>query len=65
VLQGYRMDDDALTTLRGRWRIGDQIRQRFGTVPPIEVSYDDFTEDIEPNRLLRAAVHRLMRLPVR
>jgi len=65
VLQGYRSEDDALTTLRGRWRIGDQIRSRFGTVPPIEVSYDDFTEDIEPNRLLRAAVHRLLRLPAR
>jgi len=65
VLQGYRTENEALTTLRGRWRIGDQIRARFGNVPPIEVSYDDFTEDIEHNRLLRAAVHRLLRLPVR
>ncbi len=65
VLQGYRTEEDALTTVRGRWRIGDQIRTRYGIVPPVEVSYDDFTEDIEPNRLLRAAIHRLLRLPIR
>ncbi len=65
VLQGYRSEDDALTTVRGRWRIGDQIRTRYGIVPPVEVSFDDFTEDIEPNRLLRAAIHRLLNLPMR
>jgi 5-methylcytosine-specific restriction enzyme subunit McrC len=65
VLQGYRSEEDALATLRGRWRIGDQIREHFGVVPPVEVTYDDFTEDIELNRLLRAALHRLLRLPTR
>jgi 5-methylcytosine-specific restriction enzyme subunit McrC len=65
VLQDYRAEDDALTTVRGRWRVGDQIRTRFGIVPPIEVTYDDFTEDIELNRLLRGALHRLLRLSVR
>jgi len=34
-------------------------------VPPVEVVYDDFTEDIEPNRLIRAAVDRLERLRLR
>ena len=29
------------------------------------MSYDDFTEDIEPNRQLRAALNRLVRLPLR
>ncbi len=65
VLQGYRTEDAALVTVRGRWRIGDQIRTRFGLAPPVEVSYDDFTEDIEPNRILRAALHRLLRLRFR
>src|SRR5450759_494196 len=64
VLQGYRSEDDSLPTVRGRWRIGDQLRTRYGITPPVEVSFDDFTEDIEPNRLLRAAVHRLLRLPM-
>lgn len=65
ILQDYRTEDDALTTVRGRWRIGDQIRTRYGIVPPVEVTFDDFTEDIEFNRLLRAALHRLLRLRVR
>lgn len=65
VLQGYRAEEDALATIRGRWRVDDQIRERFGIAPPIEVSYDDFTEDIEVNRILRAALHRLLRLRTR
>ena len=32
---------------------------------PLEVAYDEFTEDIEENRLLKTALHRLSRLPVR
>jgi 5-methylcytosine-specific restriction enzyme subunit McrC len=65
VLQGYREEEDALNTLRGRWRIGDQVRTRFGIAPPVEVTFDEFSEDIEHNRLLRAALHRLLRLPLR
>ena len=37
----------------------------YGIAPPVEVTYDDFTEDIEPNRLLRAAIASLLRLRVR
>lgn len=65
VLQGYRGEDESLTTVRGRWRIGDQLRNHFGMAPPVEVTYDDFTEDIELNRLLRAAIHRLLRIRTR
>lgn len=65
VLQGYRTDDEALPTVRGRWRIGDQVRNHFGIAPPVEVSFDEFTEDIELNRLLRAGIRRLLRVPVR
>lgn len=65
VLQGYRTIDDAQTTVRGRWRIGDQVGRRYGIAPPVEVTFDDFTEDIELNRLLRAAIARLLRMRVR
>ena len=65
LLQGYRSEEDALQTVRGRIRFGDQIRQRFNIPLPIEVSFDDFTEDIEENRLLRTALHILGRMPVR
>lgn len=65
VVQGYRPTDDALLTVRGRLRVGDQLRRRFGIAPPAEVSFDEYTEDIELNRLLRAAVVRSSRLRLR
>ena len=65
VLQGYRVEEDALATVRGRIRFDDQIRRHFGIAPPIEVRYDEFTEDIDPNRLIKAAIRRLRRMRLR
>jgi len=65
VLHGYRVEEDALYGVRGRIRFDDQIRDRYGVFPPIEVSYDEFTEDIEPNRILKAAIVRLGRMRIR
>lgn len=65
VLQSYRVVEDALNTVQGRIRFDEQSRKRFGIFPPIEVRYDDFTEDIEENRVLRAALHRLGLMRVR
>lgn len=65
LLQGYRREEDALHTVRGRIRFDDQINRRHGVVLPLEVAYDEFTEDIEENRLLKTALHRLSRLPLR
>lgn len=65
VLQGYRSAEEALPAVRGRVRFDDQLRLRQGRVPPVEVRYDDFTTDIEENRLLKAAVDRLRRLRLR
>ena len=45
--------------MRGHIRFGDQIRRRFDILLPIEVAFDEFTEDIEKNRLLKTAIHRL------
>ena len=59
LLQGYRREEEALHTVRGRIRFGDQISRRFGIPLPIEVAFDEFTEDIEKNRLLKTAIHRL------
>jgi 5-methylcytosine-specific restriction enzyme subunit McrC len=63
VLQGYRTLDDALRTVRGRIRIGDQITRRPGQMVPLEVSYDEFTVDIAENRVLRAALRRMLAVP--
>ncbi|MDQ3638972.1 MAG: McrC family protein [Actinomycetota bacterium] len=65
VLEGYRTEEASLTTVRGRLRIGDQLRERFGATPPAEVTYDEFTEDIEENRLIKAALDRLGSMRIR
>lgn len=65
LLQGYRSEEAALQGIRGRVRFDDQLRRRFGFVPPVEVRFDEFTEDIEPNRLIRAAVDRLEKMHLR
>ena len=59
LLHGYRTEEEALHTVRGRIRFADQIRHRFGIPLPIEVRYDEFTDDITENRLVKAAVARL------
>ena len=65
LLQGYHHEEEALHTVRGRIRFDDQLKRRHGVLLPLEVAYDEFTEDIEENRLLKTALHRLSRLPVR
>jgi 5-methylcytosine-specific restriction enzyme subunit McrC len=65
LVQGYRVLDDALMTVRGRIRFDDQLRARFDTPLPIEVTFDDFTADTDLNRLLLAALNVLRRLPLR
>ena len=59
LLRGYRVEEEALNTVRGRIRFEDQIRSRFDIPIPIEVRYDEFTDDILENRLVKAAVMRL------
>ena len=59
LLHGYRTEEEALYTVRGRIRFDDQIRRRFGVPLPVEVRYDEFTDDILANRLVKAAAMRL------
>jgi len=65
LLQGYRVEEVALTTVRGRIRFEDQVKKRFGIVPPIEVRFDEFTEDIVENRLIKSALARLRKMRIR
>ena len=65
VPQGYRVEEEALTTLRGRPQMDLLARRRFGRVPPIDVIFDEFTADILPNQLVRAAIARVERIPLR
>jgi 5-methylcytosine-specific restriction enzyme subunit McrC len=63
VLQGYRTVEESARTVRGRIRIGDQIRRRPGRMIPIEVTYDEFTVDIAENQVLRTALRRMLAVP--
>ncbi|MGZ4661822.1 MAG: 5-methylcytosine restriction system specificity protein McrC, partial [Arthrobacter sp.] len=63
VLQGYLTVDESLRTVKGRIRISDQISRRPGMLVPLEVSYDEFTEDIAENRIVRAALERMGQVP--
>ena len=63
VLQGYVTVEEALRTVRGRIRIGDQISRRPGFLVPVEVTYDEFTVDIAENRILRTAIRRMLAVP--
>jgi 5-methylcytosine-specific restriction enzyme subunit McrC len=65
VPQGYRVEEDALQTIRGRPQMDLLAQRRYGRVPPIDVVFDEFTEDILPNQLVRAAIARVERLPLR
>ena len=59
LLHGYQRREEALHTVRGRIRFSEQIRRRFGIPLPVEVRYDEFTDDILENRLVKAAAMRL------
>lgn len=63
LLRGYVPTDGRLTTIRGRVRFGDQIARNASLPLPIEVSYDDYTEDVLENRMLKTATVALLRLP--
>jgi len=63
LLQGYRPTEATAFVVRGRIREAEQIRRRFDAPLPVETTYDEFTTDIAENRILRAAVERLLCLP--
>ena len=65
LLHGYRTEEEALHTVRGRIMFAEQIRRRFGIPLPVEVRYDEFTDDILENRLVKAAAARLGRMRLR
>ena len=65
LLHGYRTKEEALQTVRGRIRLEQQIRRRFGMMLPVDVIYDEFTEDVLANRLVKAAAERLGRMRLR
>lgn len=62
LLKGYRTVQDSTTVVRGRWDIPRQLAKRPGIPLPVEIDFDDFTEDIDENRILQTALRVLGRL---
>ncbi|MDE2788509.1 MAG: hypothetical protein OXL37_17890 [Chloroflexota bacterium] len=65
LLHGYRTEEEALYTVRGRIRFDEQLRRRFAVPLPVEVRYDELTVDVLANRLVKAAAYRLGRARLR
>jgi 5-methylcytosine-specific restriction enzyme subunit McrC len=63
LLQGYRTVEECSLVLRGRLREADQLRRHHGLAMPMEIRRDDFTVDTAENRILLAAVTRMLGVP--
>jgi 5-methylcytosine-specific restriction enzyme subunit McrC len=63
LLQGYREVEETSYVLRGRLRETDQLRRHQGRAIPMELRHDDFTADIPENRVLLAAIGRMLMVP--
>ncbi|MCU0114883.1 McrC family protein [Curtobacterium poinsettiae] len=62
-LRGCVTREDALPLVRGRWRVGNELTRRGGQPLPVEVSFDDYVEEIAENQVLPSAAKRPLRLP--
>lgn len=60
LVKGYRTLHESAAVVRGRWDIARQLAARPGVPLPLEIEFDDFTEDVDENRILHTAL-RLLR----
>lgn len=56
LLRDYTVHEDAVTTLRGRLRISEQLRRRCGQVDLLECRFDEHEADVLENQLLFAGL---------
>ena len=63
MVRGYSARSETLTTLKGRVDVAGQIRARQGRPFPLECRFEEYTEDVELNRVLKAAHRRLLQTP--
>ena len=59
LLHDYVTREEALYTVRGRILFDEQMRRRYSIPLPIEVRYEEFTDDILANQLVKGATVRL------
>jgi 5-methylcytosine-specific restriction enzyme subunit McrC len=63
IARAYLTREDAVVTLRGRIDIGRQIRARQDRGVPVECRFQEYSEDIPLNQLIKAAHRRLRGVP--
>ena len=49
--------------MRGRIDLAAQVRHRQGQPIPLDCRYGEYSEDTEHNRVIKAGLHRLLRVP--
>lgn len=62
LLKGYVSVQETGTVIRGRWDVARQLKTRPGIPVPVELTYDDYTEDVAENRIVKAALRAVVRL---
>ncbi|WP_082539246.1 McrC family protein [Microbacterium sp. Root553] len=62
LLKGYVSVEETGTVIRGRWDVARQLKARPGIPVPVELTYDDYTEDVAENRIVKVALRALVRL---
>lgn len=60
VLRSYQARTDPLVALRGRPDVVGQFK-RAGVLTPVACAYDEFSEDVPENRVLRTAIRLALR----
>ncbi len=63
MVRGYQPRSETLTTIRGRIDVAGQLRVRQGRPFPLECHFEEYTEDTELNRVVKAAHRRLLQVP--
>lgn len=61
LLTGYRRVEETSKVLHGRVLPGEQLKRRFGQMFPVEVSFDEFTENIPENIELNMAIIKALK----
>ncbi|MGP6170372.1 McrC family protein [Microbacterium sp. A204] len=61
LLKSYVSLEETGTVIRGRWDIARQLKTRPGIPVPVELTFDDYSEDVAENRILKAALRALIR----
>jgi 5-methylcytosine-specific restriction enzyme subunit McrC len=61
VLQGYLRREASLRVVRGQWLVNQQLRRQFHQLVPVEVAYNEYTENIPENQLIVTAGEVLRR----